>query len=116
MYVQGFVLPVPAAKKEQYRAFSEKTAAVMVEHGLIENIQAWEAELPDGEHTDFRKAVKLEDGEQVVLTWLLWPDRATCDGAHERMASDPRTDEFHQQIMFDGKRMIWGGFKAAIVM
>ncbi len=114
MYVQGFILPVPAERKAEYRTFAQKTAAVMSEYGLIENIQAWEDDVPDGEHTDFRKAVKLEDGEKVVFTWLLWPDKSTCDGAHEQMASDPRVKEFGEQIPFDRKRMIVGGFEPIV--
>src|SRR6188768_3271116 len=104
MYVQGFVLPVPAERKAEYRDFAQKTAAAMQEYGLIENIQAWEQDVPDGEHTDFRKAVKLKDDEKVVFTWLVWPDRATCDTAHERMTFDPRTKEFREQMPFDGAR------------
>ena len=62
MYVQGFILPVPTERKAEYRSFAQKTAAVMGEYGLLENIQAWEDDVPDGENTDFRKAVKLEVG------------------------------------------------------
>ena len=103
-------MPVPADKKEEYREVASKFAEIMKDFGLIEDVEAWEENVPDGEHTDFRKAVRLQDNEKVVFTWLTWPDKATCESAHERMTSDPRTKEFREQMPFDGMRMISGGF------
>lgn len=115
MYIQGFLVPVPADKKDEYRDIAQKFAAIMKDHGLIEDVEAWEENVPDGEHTDFRKAVKIEDGEKVVFSWLVWPDKATCESAHEKMMSDPRFKEFGEQMPFDGKRMIYGGFEPLVV-
>lgn len=115
MYIQGFVVPVPADKKEDYRKVAEQFAEIMKDYGLIEDVEAWEADVPDGKHTDFRRAVKIEEGEKVAFSWLIWPDRATCDAAHEKMMSDPRFKEFGDQMPFDGTRMIYGGFEPLVV-
>ncbi len=115
MYIQGFLVPVPADKREEYREVASKFAEIMKDFGLIEDVEAWEENVPDGEHTDFRKAVKLEEGEKVVFSWLIWPDKATCDGAHEKMMADPRMKEFGDQMPFDGKRMIYGGFEPLVM-
>ncbi len=115
MYIQGFLVPVPADKREEYREVASKFAEIMKDFGLIEDVEAWEENVPDGEHTDFRKAVKLEEGEKVVFSWLIWPDKATCDVAHEKMMADPRMKEFGDQMPFDGKRMIYGGFEPLVV-
>jgi uncharacterized protein YbaA (DUF1428 family) len=115
MYIQGFLVPVPEAKKEEYRAVAAKFAEIMKDHGLIEDVEAWEENVPDGKLTDFRKAVKLKDGEKVVFSWLVWPDRNTCDEAHEKMMADPRMKDFGKDMPFDGKRMIFGGFEPLVV-
>jgi uncharacterized protein YbaA (DUF1428 family) len=115
MYIQGFLVPVPADKKEEYREIASKFAEIMKDFGLIEDVEAWEESVPDGEHTDFRKAVKLEDGEKVVFSWLVWPDKATCEASHAKMMEDPRFKEFGDQMPFDGKRMIYGGFEPLVV-
>ena len=115
MYIQGFLVPVPEGKKDEYRQVAEKFAEIMKDHGLIEDVEAWEDNVPVGEHTDFRRAVKIEDGEKVVFSWLVWPDKATCEAAHEKMMADPRMKEFGEQMPFDGKRMIWGGFEPLVV-
>lgn len=115
MYIQGFLVPVPGDKKEEYRKIGAQFAEIMKDYGLIEDVEAWESDVPDGEHTDFRKAVKIEDGEKVVFSWMVWPDKATSEAAHEKMMTDPRFKEFGDAMPFDGKRMIYGGFEPLVV-
>jgi uncharacterized protein YbaA (DUF1428 family) len=109
-YIQGFVIPVPEGNKESYRKVAEEVDAIFGEFGAIEIMEAWEEDVPDGEHTDFRKAVKAGSDEKIVFSWIVWPDKATCDAAHERMMSDERFRNAPDPMPFDGKRMIFGGF------
>ena len=108
-YVQGFLIPVPTANKDAYLALAARTAPVFKDYGALRTVECWGDALPDGETTDFRKAVKAEAQENVVFSWIVWPDKATCDAAHDRMWSDPRMDP-DGPVPFDGKRMIFGGF------
>jgi uncharacterized protein YbaA (DUF1428 family) len=109
-YVQGFVIPVPVTNRDAYRDMAAKTAPIFQEYGAERVVECWGDALPDGQTTDFRKAVKAEAGENVVFSWIVWPDRATCDAAHEKIWSDPRMIAPDGPIPFDGKRMIFGGF------
>ncbi|WP_454884565.1 DUF1428 domain-containing protein [Sphingomonas oryzagri] len=109
-YVQGFLIPVPVAKKDAYRDMAAKTAPIFVEYGATRIVETWGDNLPDGKTTDFRKAVKAEDGENVVFSWIVWPDKATAEAAHEKIRADPRMGDPGDPIPFDGKRMIYGGF------
>ncbi|QPC99572.1 DUF1428 domain-containing protein [Qipengyuania soli] len=116
MYVNGFVVPVPEANKEAYRVVAEKFWPIARDYGCIGHVEAWESDVKDGQHTDFRRAVNLEDGEKVVFSWMAWPDKATADAAHEKMMADERMQtEFGapdgSDMPFDGKRMIIGGFE-----
>ena len=114
MYIQGFLVPVPETKKEEYRKVAEKFAEIMQDFGLNEVVEAWEDDVPDGKLTDFRRAVNLEQGEKVVFSWVIWPDKATADAAHEKMMADPRMKEFGEEMPFDGKRMVYGGFQPLV--
>lgn len=67
-------------------------------------------EVPDVRRTDFRKAVKAEPGEKIVLSWVVWPDRETGAKVHEGMFADPPMADV-VEMPFDGKRMIMGGFE-----
>jgi uncharacterized protein YbaA (DUF1428 family) len=97
-YIQGFVIPVPAAKKDAYRDMTAKAAPIFMEYGAERMVECWGDALPDGKFTDFRKAVKPEDGENVVFSWIVWPSKAVHD-------------EPDQPMPFGGKRMIYGGFE-----
>lgn len=114
MYLQGFIVPVPSDKRNDYCDVAERFWHIAHDHGAIEHVEAWEADIPDGKQTDFRKAVALEDGEKVVFAWVTWPDKDTADGAHARMMDDPRMKDFGETMPFDGKRMIFGGFEPIV--
>lgn len=115
MYIQGFVIPVPADKKSQYQDVAEKFWEIAKDHGALSQVETWEADVPDGQVTDFRRAVALQSGEKVVFSWMTWPDRATAKASHEKMMADPRMKQFGEDMPFDGKRMIYGEFEPLVV-
>ncbi|HLG85412.1 MAG TPA: DUF1428 domain-containing protein [Bradyrhizobium sp.] len=115
MYIAGFVIPVPADKMEAYRQWAESGAALFREYGCIEIVEAWEDNVPSGRHTDFRRAVAAKDGERIVFTWQVWPDRATLDAAEARMQHDKRFEP-SGEIPFDPKRLILGCFAPIFTM
>jgi uncharacterized protein YbaA (DUF1428 family) len=111
-YVDGFVAAVPAANKETYRAHAERTAALFRECGATEVRECWGDDVPPGTLTSFPLAVKLQDGEQVALGWIVWPSKAVRDAAWARLMADDRMK--NEQMPFDGKRMIYGGFEVIL--
>ncbi|WP_225028581.1 DUF1428 domain-containing protein [Xinfangfangia pollutisoli] len=106
-YVDGFLIPVPDARKEDYRAHEEKWWPFFRDRGATGLAICWGDDVPPGERTDFRRAVALEDGETVVFAWMTWPDRETRDKAFAAMMQDGME---MPEMPFDGKRMVFGGF------
>ncbi len=115
MYVQGFLIPVPADKQDAYRKMAEDASVVFREYGVTEIAECWEVDVADGHTTDFRRAVKAEPGEKIVFSWMVWPDKETCDAGHARMMEDKRWEGMGD-MPFDGKRMIFGGFAPIMTM
>jgi uncharacterized protein YbaA (DUF1428 family) len=109
-YVEGFVAAVPSGNKEAYRKHAEEAAPLFKEFGAVRMVEAWGDDVPDGKVTDFKGAVKAEEGETVVFSWLEYPDKSVRDAAQQKMMSDPRMEEIGATMPFDGKRMIFGGF------
>lgn len=109
-YVEGFVAAVPAANKEIYRKHAAEAAPIFKEFGVLRHVETWGDEVPDGKLTDFRRAVKAEPDEVIVFSWFEYPDRATRDAANEKIMADPRMEQMGQEMPFDGRRMIYGGF------
>jgi len=108
-YIDGFLAAVPAANREKYIAFARQTWAMFRRHGALRMVEGWGDDVPDGVHTSFPMAVKLEPGEVALFSWIEWPDKATRDACHAAMPSDPDMAALGE-MPFDGKRMIYGGF------
>jgi len=116
-YVQGFVIPVPASKREDYRRMAEDVWVMLKDHGALRLVEAWGDDVQDGKITDFRRAVKAEPDEKIVFAFLEWPSREVCDAAHEEMTRDDRMKPLEGMDMpFDGKRMIFGGFTRVVTL
>ena len=109
-YVDGFVAAVPTDRREAYRAHAAVAWPLFEKLGASAMWECWGDDVPEGELTSFRMAVKAEEGETVVFSWTLWPDKATRDAAWGQMMSDPAFAEAMGEMPFDGKRMIYGGF------
>ncbi|NER82150.1 MAG: DUF1428 domain-containing protein [Leptolyngbya sp. SIO1D8] len=112
-YVDGFVLAVPTANREAYQAVAEQAAQVFKEHGALQVVECWGDDVPDGKLTSFPMAVKCEKDETVVFSWIIWPSRAARDEAHKKAMADARMPQA-ENIPFDGKRLIYGGFEAIL--
>ena len=113
-YVEGFVAAVPTANEEAYRKHAAEAAPLFREFGASRMVENWGDDVPMGKVTDFQGAVQAKDDETVVFSWFEYPDKATRDAANEKMMSDPRMKGMGENMPFDGKRMIMGGFDSII--
>ena len=109
-YVDGFVLAVPNAKKDAYRAHAKKSAVLLKEHGMLSMVECWGDDVPEGKLTSFRMAVQQGDDESVVFSWMTWPSKEARDEGWKKIMADPRLKMDPAEAPFDGKRMIYGGF------
>ncbi|MBY6204515.1 DUF1428 domain-containing protein [Halomonas denitrificans] len=114
-YIDGYVIPVPTAKKAEYLELAELSAEVFREHGALSVVENWGDDIPDGKHTSFPMAVQCKDDETVVFSWVVWPSKAARDKGLKSSMDDPRFADMGPEAMpFDGKRMIFGGFETLI--
>ena len=113
-YFEGFLVPVPQDNKEAYRKSAAGFAPIFQEFGVKRHVEAWDSDVPEGKVTDFRKAVDAKPDEKVVFSWFEYPSKKERDAANEKFMSDPRMKEMGENMPFDGKRMIVGGFDAIV--
>jgi len=109
MYIDGFVIPVPTAKRDEYRAHEAHWWPTFKEAGALSLVVGWGDDVPPGKQTDFPRSVGLKDDETVVFAWMTWPDKETRNKAYAKMMSSEDMGP-DMAMPFDGKRMIYGGF------
>lgn len=112
-YIDGFVIPVPEANEGAYRKQAEGGAPIFRDLGASRVVECWGNDVPRGKVTDFYGAVKAEQDEAIIFSWIEYPDKAARDRAGELMMDDPRFAALGD-MPFDGKRMIFGGFAPVV--
>ena len=112
-YVDGFVIPVPVDRLDDYKALAALCAQVWKEHGALASVECIGDDVPYGTLTSFPRSVEAKDGEIIVFSWISpMRSRASRDArdgkGHGGSAHAKATME---NPPFDGKRMIFGGFQ-----
>ena len=117
-YVDGFVVPVPKKNIKKYLSIAKKAGRVWKDHGALDYIEAIADDVKPGKWTSFPQSVKLKKNETVIFSYIVYKSRAHRDSVMKKVMSDKRLAKMMdpKKMPFDGKRMIWGGFKTAIVM
>ena len=109
-YIDGFVLAVPVAKKDEYIKVATKGAGILRRHGALSVVEAWGDDVPEGTVTSFSIAVKHKEDESVVFSWVTWPSKAVRDVGMQKFMEDPEMDANPADMPFDMQRIIYGGF------
>lgn len=115
-YVDGFVVAVPENRLADYKKLAKKAGKIWLEHGALEYVECIGDDVPPGKVTSFPRAVKLKEGEVVAFSWIIYKSRADRDAILRKVFADPRLSKDMAQMPFDGKRMIYGGFKTIVEM
>lgn len=113
-YIDGFVCAVPTANKEAYRKHAAEAAIVFKEHGALKLIECWGDDVPDGDVNSFPMAVKCGENETVVFSWIVWPSKEIRESGNKKAMEDPRMTGPGNDMPFDGKRLIYGGFETIV--
>lgn len=111
-YLDVFVVPVPKANIDTYRAQAELFVKVWREHGALSCIEVEADDAPAGKVTSFPQSVDLRPDETVFVGIFSYRSRAHRDEVSAKAMKDPRMAGMGANTMpFDAKRMFWGGFK-----
>lgn len=117
-YVDGFVIPVPKKKVPAYLRMARKAGKVWRDHGALQYVETVADDAPIGKLTSFPRSVKMKPSETVVFSFITYKSRKHRDRVNAKAMKDPRLASMMDMkaMPFDGKRMIYGGFKARVEM
>ena len=115
-YVDGYVLPVPKKKLTTYRRIAQQAAKIWREHGALEYRECAGDDLAVKWGVPFPRQLKTKPGETVVFAWIVFKSKAHRDRVNAKVMKDPRLAAMCEakNMPFDGKRMVYGGFKVLV--
>ncbi len=117
-YIDGFLLPVPRAHLDEYRAVASQCAPIWKEYGALNYIETVIDDATCTEMRPFTTAADAKEDEVVIFSWVVYPSKAVRDEANAKIMSDPRLAEFGEkcQEIFDCKRMSFAGFRPIVIL
>lgn len=115
-YVDGYVMPLPKDRVEDYRRIALKAGALWREHGALAYHECIAEDLSTEGMTGFDQCLNLGPDETVVFAWVVFASRAERDRVNARVMSDPRlTGMCPAQVVPDVcRRMVYGGFQTLV--
>jgi uncharacterized protein YbaA (DUF1428 family) len=114
-YIDGFLAPVSAGRREDYVKMAEEASQIFLDHGALQVVETYGDDVPAGKLTDMWKAVAgdKEAGEGLIFSWIVWPSKEARDEGWKNCMADERMKARGDNPM-DGKRMIYGGFQTVL--
>lgn len=123
-YIDCYLVPVPRQNKAAYEELARICAVVLRECGALRVLECWldelgpeacsyhatEARRASENYGSFVGAAGAREGETVVVSYVEWPDKATRDAGMHKLTGDPRMQFQDRPPVFDGRRLIAGGF------
>ena len=115
-YVDGFVTPVPKKKISAYKRVSNRFGRILRELVALEFRECIADDVKWGKRTSFPRSVKQKPGETVFFSYIVYKSRAHRVQVNARFMKDKRVAAMMdpKTFPFDGKRMIYGGFKVVV--
>jgi uncharacterized protein YbaA (DUF1428 family) len=114
LYVDGFIVAVPKKNIDAYRRLARKAGKIWKEHGALEFKECVADDVKKGKWTSFPRSVKMKPNETVMFSYIVYRSRKDRDRINAKVMKDPRLSMDMKDMPFDGKRMIWGGFKTIV--
>lgn len=119
-YIDGFVLPIPRAYLDEYKKVAEKVAEIWKEYGAIAYFEFVGDDLSLEGTKSFTEAVTAKEEEEIIFGWVVFPSKEIRDLANKKVPTDPRMTALvapltnPNRLIFDGGRMVYGGFRPLV--
>ncbi len=115
-YIDGFVLPIPRNRVDEYKRLVETGAEIWKEHGALEYREHIGDDLVLEGTRSFPDLLTASEDEVIVFGWVVFESRESRDSVNQRVAADPRMTDLirSSDSGFDAGRMAYGGFRSFV--
>lgn len=116
-YIDGYVLPVPTDKIDEYREMAEEAGKSWVDHGALGYVECVGDDLTpdigDGELATFPDLVATGPDETVVFAFVTYESREHRDEVNAAVF-ETMDEDAEVEMPFDLSRMAYGGFETLV--
>lgn len=119
-YIDGFVIPVPKQKIDQYREQATIASQVWKEYGALDYLETVGDDVNSEFGIPFPKLAATSDDEVVIFAYISYRDRAHRDEVNAKVMKDERITAMCPdrnpgfEPSFDPQRMTYGGFSVLV--
>ncbi|ASQ44982.1 DUF1428 domain-containing protein [Legionella clemsonensis] len=115
-YIDGFVLPIPKDKINEYRSMAEAAGKIWMEHGALAFRECIAEDTQAHDMISFPELAKVKNGETVVFSYIVFKSKEHRDTVNKKVMADPRIQQSCEKYgsLFDCKRMAYGGFDVLV--
>ena len=119
-YIDGFIFPVSRIYLDEYKSVAEKVAEIWKEYGALAYFEYVGEDLTLDGTRSFIELVELKEDEVIVFGWVVFPSKEIRDRANKQVPADSRMTELvapltdPKRLIFDAKRMVYGGFQSLV--
>ena len=95
---------------------AQQTGKIWRKYGALEFLECVGDDLKVKGVVPFTRAARAKAGETVFFSWIVFKSRAHRDRVNAKVMKDPRIAKMMEgkAMPFDGKRMVYGGFRTLV--
>lgn len=115
-YIDGYVLPVPKKKLDQYKKMARDAGKVWMKHGALEYVESVGDDLTSVNEwggTAFPALANCKRTETVIFAFIIYKSKAHRDRVNAKVMKDMEKDKEkykNADMPFEMQRMAFGGF------
>ena len=115
-YIDGFLIPLPKNRIDDYTAIANKAGDIWKEHGALEYWECIADDLEVKDMVSFMQSANAGPDDTVIFAWAVFKSREHRDEVNAKIHADPRLMEMcnPSNPSFDYKKMAYAGFKTLI--
>ena len=117
-YVDGYVLPVPADRVEEYREMAAEAGEFWIEQGALEFFEGvgedMTPEVAGASMRTFPDLAGAGEDEAVVFAYVVYESREHRDEVNGRVMDAMDAEAHDGDMPFDTDRMAYGGFRTLV--
>ncbi len=115
-YIDGFVLPLPRDRLDDYQRLVAAIAEIWKEHGALDYREYVGDDMVLEGTRSFVECAAAAGDEVVIFGWVEFASREARDAVNEKVAADPRMAELMNASSsgFTAERMAYAGFRPLV--